>query len=297
MQARNQGLTSVQRLLSQVDPKDLDQWWPIIGPVLENMISIQQQAGRDLTLVYTAGIATALGAGTVRVRESAAMRARNGLLPSGMAISRLVRSTPMAVAHRIENGMSPAQAWEITSGHLIGAVADAVHDESRRTAADILKSESVDWDVMDEQFDFSIEREARRVRRNTTERQRKAQDAVGRELFGERWAKRYVRVPNPGACSFCLMLATKGPVYYRDSFEEANSRFRGDGNARAHNHCRCVLMPVPDNGSWQRNLVDSLDEKDLNKVWKDTRYKREYLIREELARATAKEAVRTPVLV
>lgn len=50
---------------------------------------------------------------------------------------------------------------------------------------------------------------------------------------GRRWA----RIPNLGACDFCLTLATRGAVY--SSREKAG----GDGN-RYHAHCRCVPIEV-----------------------------------------------------
>jgi hypothetical protein len=50
----------------------------------------------------------------------------------------------------------------------------------------------------------------------------------------------YARVPEHGACKFCLMLASRGFVYSRSS---AGSR--ADGK-RFHGHCRCHPMPVYD---------------------------------------------------
>ena len=55
-------------------------------------------------------------------------------------------------------------------------------------------------------------------------------DNVQRDREALGWA----RVPEPGACSFCALLATRGMVYRSDktaSFE-------------AHDHCRCHAEPV-----------------------------------------------------
>lgn len=48
---------------------------------------------------------------------------------------------------------------------------------------------------------------------------------------GVRWA----RVPDIGACNFCMMLATRGAVYL--------SRESAAGKGGYHSHCRC--LPVP----------------------------------------------------
>lgn len=47
----------------------------------------------------------------------------------------------------------------------------------------------------------------------------------------------YARSPEPGACAWCIMLASRGPVY--GTVESAG----GEGN-EYHDHCRCVPEPV-----------------------------------------------------
>jgi hypothetical protein len=50
----------------------------------------------------------------------------------------------------------------------------------------------------------------------------------------DRKAKGWARVPEPGACSFCLMLATRGAVY----------RSEASGGFKTHDNCRCHVEPV-----------------------------------------------------
>jgi len=50
----------------------------------------------------------------------------------------------------------------------------------------------------------------------------------------DRKAKGWARVPEPGACSFCLMLATRGAVY----------RSEQSADFKTHDHCRCHVEPV-----------------------------------------------------
>jgi len=47
-------------------------------------------------------------------------------------------------------------------------------------------------------------------------------------------AKGWARIPEPGACSFCLMLATRGAVY----------RSEQTADFKTHDHCRCHVEPV-----------------------------------------------------
>jgi hypothetical protein len=59
-------------------------------------------------------------------------------------------------------------------------------------------------------------------------------DTIIAGVQADRKAKGWARVPEPGACSFCLMLATRGAVY-RDA---AKADFK------SHDNCRCHIEPV-----------------------------------------------------
>jgi hypothetical protein len=65
----------------------------------------------------------------------------------------------------------------------------------------------------------------------------------------------WARVPNADACSFCLMLALRGPVYTSKAAAGPNRRsrrnpnrpdeaFLGAGAAKVHDNCRCGVEPV-----------------------------------------------------
>lgn len=63
-------------------------------------------------------------------------------------------------------------------------------------------------------------------------------------------------------CYFCAMLASRGPVYGAEAFNAADARFVGDGVAKAHDNCSCVLEPV---FSRATNLPDM--SRKANEVW------------------------------
>lgn len=54
----------------------------------------------------------------------------------------------------------------------------------------------------------------------------------------------YIRVTKTQPCAFCLMLASRGPVYSKESFKESDPRFTGPGNQKVHNGCGCMLQPL-----------------------------------------------------
>lgn len=45
-------------------------------------------------------------------------------------------------------------------------------------------------------------------------------------------------------CFWCALIASRGTVFKGDSFEASNRKFIGDGTAKIHNNCACVLAPV-----------------------------------------------------
>ena len=63
----------------------------------------------------------------------------------------------------------------------------------------------------------------------------------------------WIRVTDGNPCAFCAMLASRGPVYAKESFTNARSTrnprdpgvpFLGDGSFKVHSNCACSLEPV-----------------------------------------------------
>jgi hypothetical protein len=59
-------------------------------------------------------------------------------------------------------------------------------------------------------------------------------DTIITNVQADRKAKAWARIPEPNACSFCLMLATRGAVY----------RTEKSADFKSHNNCRCHVEPV-----------------------------------------------------
>lgn len=64
-----------------------------------------------------------------------------------------------------------------------------------------------------------------------------------KNLVGEEKESRrpYIaRVPSPGACAFCRMLASRGAVY----LDEATASWTNGGTTQYHDHCNCQPAPT-----------------------------------------------------
>ena len=54
----------------------------------------------------------------------------------------------------------------------------------------------------------------------------------------------YLTRGDDDVCSWCMMLASRGPVFKEHSFWHSNELFRGEGTAKSHDFCRCVIRVV-----------------------------------------------------
>ena len=282
---RNTGIMAYTQMLAGVDYRDLAEGWDTkTGPLLTRLIDSQQFASRTAMMTYLTAVGVGVGLGPGTALAPSASSNRNGRLPSGMFTGSLVSAIPLTVAHRVENGLTAPEAWNKSVNYVARAVREAPYSESRLTTTDVLKEGNLNWEfddvVVDSDLDFTVEAEARRIRRNATAKSAAAQNKVGQEMFPARWLARYSRMPSPGACSFCLMLATKGPVYYADSFSgrgASSSRLNAKGDARVHANCRCKLIAEPERGMYKNTVFGDANQY-MNTQWKDARYNRTYTL-------------------
>ena len=90
-------------------------------------------------------------------------------------------------------------------------------------------------DIMDEQAASLADIEAEIQAQVDAAMQQVVMDAGRNEVIAaieaDTEAKGWARVVKPGACAFCLMLATRGPTY----------KSRETANFRAHTNCHCTV--------------------------------------------------------
>lgn len=73
---------------------------------------------------------------------------------------------------------------------------------------------------------------------------RGGRQAIINATLNDRIDVAYARVPRPDCCSFCAVLASRGAVYQRDSFDQSDPRFIGPGEIKVHDTCRCEFRPI-----------------------------------------------------
>lgn len=71
-----------------------------------------------------------------------------------------------------------------------------------------------------------------------------ARSTIDRNVLRDTKALGWVRVTDGDPCAFCAMLASRGPVYKDDSFDESDSMFEGPGRYKVHDSCGCGFKPV-----------------------------------------------------
>lgn len=70
----------------------------------------------------------------------------------------------------------------------------------------------------------------------------------------------YARIPEPGACAFCLMLASRGAVYRRETVLGAHGGGRKEPD-KFHDRCRCIGIEVR-----KKSELPQINQ-DLEKQW------------------------------
>jgi hypothetical protein len=85
----------------------------------------------------------------------------------------------------------------------------------------------------------------------------------------------YARFTDAKPCHFCALLASRGAVYSKESFAEADSSFTSNAKAvevpkdfirisKVHNNCRCTLRPV-----YSKSQEFDADAKFYRQQWKN----------------------------
>ena len=125
---------------------------------------------------------------------------------------------------------------------------------------------SLSWAVSDSRYDEVVDQAAMTAKLqgivNRLVRQPAHGTVIGAVL---RDGTGYARVPEPGACSFCLMLASRGAVYSRESVLKAKNK------PRYHDHCRCIGIEVKNPQTGEKfGYSDDLPQinKDLFNEWR-----------------------------
>lgn len=76
-------------------------------------------------------------------------------------------------------------------------------------------------------------------------------------IANDRLALGYARLPSPGACAFCMMLASRGAVYSKSTVLTTTSRSRRRGSGKSfHEGCNCSMFPVFDREQELPDLID-----------------------------------------
>jgi hypothetical protein len=89
----------------------------------------------------------------------------------------------------------------------------------------------------------------------------------------DRAALGWIRLTQPGCCSFCAMLSSRGISwgrYTKESFAASDIKFAGDPradgatSAKVHDRCRCIVAPV-----WSREDPRLDESKQFRQLWND----------------------------
>jgi hypothetical protein len=268
---RRQGITGAQQLLNIITAENYAEVWPYVAPLFDELMRIQQQGSRRLMQGYLIGSTLATGA-LIAVNSRPTIDPyvsyRDGRLPSGMPWIRLLTSFATAVDHRVENGMSLNMALHRTKMTLFGAASSQGHAEFRLTARDLLRSGSQMPDGSDLIPSSRTEvRPGQLVERSDGVTVVAPERDLDAERFLPEWDPlstatpvRWIRQPNAGACSWCILQASRGAIFYTEQ----------TAVSAGHTNCKCATFPEPKPGAYRDVIL--YDPRDISgQLWKNHR--------------------------
>lgn len=131
--------------------------------------------------------------------------------------------------------------------------ADIEH-ELDRVAAQILDGQSTDFETLLREIEAQIESSAQKMIADAASDEQMAAVEADPQAIG--WA----RVTRPGACAFCLMLATRGPVYGSKKTANFRAHVAVDGKGGT---CHCTVEPL-----WRGVYEPPAHIRDATALWK-----------------------------
>jgi hypothetical protein len=130
----------------------------------------------------------------------------------------------------------------------------AIENELDRVAAEILDGMSDDIEALQRAIEAQIEGSAQKMIADA------ASDELLAAVESDPQAIGWARVTRPGACAFCLMLATRGPVYRKEG--TANFRAHAPINGRGGT-CHCTAEPL-----WRGKYEPPAHVREAQALWK-----------------------------
>ena len=132
----------------------------------------------------------------------------------------------------------------------------AVESELNKATAALLDGASTDFDALRRAIETQIESTAQKMIADAASDEQMAALQADPKALG--WA----RVTRPGACAFCLMLATRGPVY--GSKVSANFRAHVAVNGKGGT-CHCTVEPL-----WRGVYEPPAHIREAQALWKSS---------------------------
>ena len=164
-------------------------------------------------------------------RDAKAWYLRPGQLRGGEDAADILARVPYAMKWGVKEGLTPERALALGQARVSRVLGTEAHAVARNYT-----NEFVSQVHGPEPRALSARERAERLERFTS---RDGDLPTYGEEVDSSTFKQWRRVPRPGACDFCLMLATRGAVY-----ATRRSALRGADGRKYHQFCRCRAQLV-----------------------------------------------------
>ena len=230
---RSWGIAAVVRAYAEVDPDDIEGSWPRVWARLVATYGATTAEGLTAADEYMMLKAAAVGRDYVGHWQDGRPDAPR-LLPSGYPVKDWLATSPLGMKKLIGDGMDPAAAIEVSQARTARAVATQPFQSLRDTTFNRFLVDS-------------LVAEGKPIPDDLEPYFREVEDYANK---GDPTFRRWRRIPSPGACSFCLMLASRSDYTTRDAATYAGGSSgrrkssKQESGTKFHESCRCTVGMV-----------------------------------------------------
>ena len=281
-QLRAWGIQATLTAWAGIDPDNIDESFRPVAALIQAIYAQATVATLDAVDEYMTLVAADAG-NDYRASWRAGDRAGDpGKLPSGASFQQWLSHAPPAMKAAIGQGVDPAAAVDLSLRRTAAEVATTVYQRPRETTFNRFLVDSLV--ARSEPIPAELDGFYREV--ETYANQPRLWDGTSARAYRPTW-ERWRRVPSPGACKWCLMLATRSNYTSADAAMyagggEGQTRMTADrgglrragvqrrrSNARQsgeryHRSCRCTVAMVSSSKGEGRSI--QMDRAELDRL-------------------------------
>lgn len=278
---RTWGIAATVNAYGLLDLDRIDATFPVVEALCRAVYGVATAETLTATDEYMTLKAAAAGSEYVASWQAGDRIGAPNELPSGFPFQQWMSNAPAGMKRAIANGAEPKAAADLSMRRTVNEVTTTVYQRPRETTYNRFLVDALV--ARDEPIPVDLTGYYREV-----ETYANLWDGTSRREYRETW-ERWRRVPSPGACDWCLMLATRSNYTSADAAMyagggEGQTRMTPGSNgprragvqrrrssaqqsgSRYHRSCRCTVAMAASGGQSDEGTSIQMDRAELDRL-------------------------------